>query len=125
MKELQKARAGMAVSPETVAEYRAARAFLVAEWFGASLMVASFTLLYLFTFGSQVGVPTIYAVCAAILVLGSYIFWTNHRNYGRVGFLWAKRWDNGAIVVAGSGVIFWLLFVLLEVLTLLGVKVGP
>ena len=55
---MQKARAGMAVSEETVAAYTAARGFLMAEWFGASLMVASFTLLYLLTFGSRAAVGT-------------------------------------------------------------------
>jgi hypothetical protein len=125
MKEMQKARAGMAVSEETVAAYTAARGFLLAEWFGASLMVASFTLLYLLTFGSRAGVGITLGVCLAVLALGGYVFWTNHRNYTRVGFLWAKRWDNGAIVLAGAGVVFWLLFALLEVLTLLGVAVGP
>ncbi|HUR62604.1 MAG TPA: hypothetical protein VM286_09610 [Candidatus Thermoplasmatota archaeon] len=122
---MQKARAGMAVSEETVAQYTAARGFLMAEWFGASVMVASFTLLYLLTFGSRATTRTILAVCLAILLLGAYVFWTNHRNYTRVGFLWAKRWDNGAIVTAGSAVIFWFLFAMLEVLTLFGVSVGP
>jgi hypothetical protein len=122
---MQKARAGMAVSEETVAAYTAARGFLMAEWFGASLMVASFTLLYLLTFGSAAAVGTTLWVCLAMLAAGAYVFWTNHRNYTRVGFLWAKRWDNGAIVVAGSGAVFWLLFAVLEALTLLGVAVGP
>ncbi|HUR62899.1 MAG TPA: hypothetical protein VM241_00300 [Candidatus Thermoplasmatota archaeon] len=123
--KMQKARAGMSVSPETVAAYTAARGFLMAEWLGASLMVASFTLLYLLTFGSRAAVGTTLWACLAMLLLGAYVFWTNHRNYARVGFLWAKRWDNGAIVVAGSGAVFWLLFALLEVLTLFGVAVGP
>ncbi|MEA3203012.1 MAG: hypothetical protein QOI63_678 [Thermoplasmata archaeon] len=122
---MQKARAGMAVSTETVAAYGAARGFLLAEWFGASLMVASFTLLYLLTFGSRATVGITLATSLAMLALGAYVFWTNHRNYTRVGFLWAKRWDNGAIVVAGSGVVFWFLFALLEVLALFGVAVGP
>src|SRR5438477_2725643 len=107
MKQLQKARAGMAVSEETVASYTAARGFLLAEWFGASVMVASFTLLYLLTFGSQASTRTTLIVCALLFAGGAYVFWTNHRNYTRVGFLWAKRWDNGAIVVAGSGAVFW------------------
>lgn len=122
---MQKARAGMAVSPETVAAYTAARGFLLAEWLGASLMVASFTLLYLLTFGSHASVRATLVACVGMFVLGSYVFWTNHRNYARVGFLWAKRWDAGAIVVAGSGVVFWFLFALLELLTYLGVSVGP
>lgn len=123
-REMQKARAGMAVPPETVAAYTAARGFLMAEWLGASLMVASFTLLYLLTFGSAAGATATLAACVAMLAAGGYVFWTNHRNYARVGFLWAKRWDTGALVTAGSGVVFWLLFLLLEVLTLLGVRVG-
>lgn len=122
---MQKARAGMAVSEETVAAYTAARGFLMAEWFGASLMVASFTLLYLLTFGSQASARTILVVCGVLLVGGSYVFWTNHRNYAKVDFPWAKRWDTAALVTAGSGVVFWFLFVLLEVLTYFGVAVGP
>jgi hypothetical protein len=124
-REMQKARAGMAVSAETVAAYTAARGFLMAEWFGASLMVASFTLLYLLTFGSNASARATLLTCGLLLLGGAYVFWTNHRNYTRVGFLWAKRWDTAAIVVAGAGVVFWLLFALLEVLTYFGVAVGP
>jgi hypothetical protein len=124
-REVQKARAGMAVSDETVAKYTAARGFLMAEWFGASLMVVSFTLLYLLTFGTTAKPLTTLAVCIAILALGSYVFLTNHGYYRRLDFPWAKRWDNGAIVLAGSGAVFWLLFALLEVLTFFGVRVGP
>jgi hypothetical protein len=79
----------------------------------------------LLTFGSRATVGITLATSLAMLALGAYVFWTNHRNYTRVGFLWAKRWDNGAIVVAGSGVVFWFLFALLEVLALFGVAVGP
>src|SRR5206468_850867 len=104
-----------------VAAYTAARGFLMAEWFGASLMVASFTLLYLLTFGSWASVRTTLVACGLMFVAGCYVFWTNHRNYTRVGFLWAKRWDNGAIVTAGAGVVFWFLFLMLEVLAALGV----
>ncbi|MEA3142685.1 MAG: hypothetical protein QOG31_9 [Thermoplasmata archaeon] len=123
--QMQKARAGMSVSPETVAAYTAARGFLMAEWLGASLMVASFTLLYLLTFGSRASVRATLVACGLMFVAGTYVFWTNHRNYTRVGFLWAKRWDNGAIVTAGAGVVFWLLFAMLEALAFLGVSVLP
>lgn len=124
-REMQKARAGMAVTEETVAAYTAARGFLMAEWFGASLMVASFTLLYLLTFGSDASARATLTACGLLLAGGSFVFWTNHRNYTKVGFLWAKKWDTGALLVAGTGVVFWLLFLLLEVLTYFGVAVGP
>lgn len=123
-RERQKARAGMSVSDETVASYTAARAFLMGEWFGASLMVASFILLYLFL-PKQVGVPVILTTCLTMMALGSYIFLTNHRYYLRLDFPWAKRWDVGAILVAGTGAVFWLLVVGLYVLTWFGVAVGP
>lgn len=136
-RRMQKAREGMAVTEETVAAYTAARAFILGEWFGASLMVASFTLLFLLgphcptkdkcapseVVGAPVGVTL--GVCLILLLGGAFIFWKNHAYYVRLGFLWAKRWDNGAIVMAGAGAVFWLLFAVLEVLTLLRVRVLP
>jgi hypothetical protein len=120
------ARAGQAVTPETVAQYRAARAFLLSEWFGASLMVASVTLLYLFG-RPDLGLRPALAIGSslAVFAVGAYVFWTSHRTYLRIGFLWAKRWDTGAIVVAGSGAFFWGLFALLLGLSWAGVELLP
>jgi hypothetical protein len=122
-RRVQKAREGMAVSEETVVKYRAARAFLLGEWFGASLMVASFSLLYLFGIPGGPPVPIALGVCLSIFLFGTYVFWTSHRYYVRLGFPWAKRWDTTAIVMAGAGAIFWLLFALLEVLVYFGVPI--
>lgn len=122
---MQKSRQGMSVSEETVAAYTAARAFLMGEWFGATLMVASFTLLYLFAFVAQRSppLPVVLGVCLAMFLGGAFIFWRNHEYYVRLGFHWAKRWDTTAIVVAGAGAIFWLLFGLLALLSAFGVDV--
>ncbi|MEA3137545.1 MAG: hypothetical protein QOC71_1826 [Thermoplasmata archaeon] len=114
------------VVDDTVAAYAAARAFLLGEWFGASLMVASFTLLYLFTFaGARVSVPVEVVVCVALLALGTFVYFRSKRYYERVGFDYAPRWHAAAVVVAGSAGIFWLLLVFLMVLTLFGVEVVP
>ena len=114
------------VVDDTVAAYAAARAFLLGEWFGASVMVASFTLLYLFTFaGVGVSVVTEVLVCLALLALGAVVYLRSRMYYGRVGFDYAPRWHNAAIVVSGSAGIFWLLLALLIVLTYLGVEVLP
>ncbi len=132
----QKARAGMAVTEETVAKYTAARGFLYGEWFGASLMAASIALVYLLagcpkgaaascTTGS--GVSPTWAIGSSLVVfaLGAWVFLSNHRYYKRLDFPWAKRWDTAAIVLGGSGAIFWLLFGLLVFLARLGVRVSP
>jgi len=123
---MQKARAGMAVSEETVAAYTAARGFLFGEWFGASLMCASVTLLYMFASprSSASGAAALVS-CLALMAVGSYAYLTNHIYYKRLDFPWAKRWDTGAILVAGTGAVFWLLFAVLEVLVKLGVTVLP
>lgn len=111
---------------DTVAAYAAARAFLLGEWFGAALMVASFTLLYLFSFaGHGVSVPVEVGVCAAILALGTFVYFRSKRYYERIAFDYAPRWHAAAVVVAGSAGIFWLLLALLLVLTLFGVEVLP
>lgn len=114
------------VVDDTVAAYSAARAFLLGEWFGASLMVTSFTLLYLFSFaGHGVSVAVEVSVCAAILALGTFVYFRSKRYYERVGFDYAPRWHAAAIVVAGSAGIFWLLLAFLLVLTFFGVDVLP
>jgi hypothetical protein len=113
------------VPGETVAAYSAARAFLLGEWFGASLAVASFTLLYLFTFAGTARTGVGLAACLGLLALGAWAYLRSRAYYRRVGFDYAPRWHAAALVVAGAAGIFWLLFALLAALTWLGVPVLP
>lgn len=114
------------VPDDTVAAYAAARAFLLGEWFGSSLMVASFTLLYLFTFAvGDVPVPLGLGVCLALLALGAVVYLRSRMYYRRVGFDYAPRWHGATVVVAGSAGIFWLMLALLVTLTYFGVAVLP
>ena len=113
------------VPDETVASYGAARAFLLGEWFGASLAVASFTLLYLFTFAGVVRGGFVLTTCLALLALGAWSYLRSRAYYLRVGFDYAPRWHVAALVVAGAAGIFWLLFAFLAALTWLGVPVLP
>ena len=114
------------VPDDTVAAYAAARAFLLGEWFGASLAVASFTLLYLFTFAVP-GIPVLVELgaCLALLALGAVVYLRSRTYYQRVGFDYAPRWHNTAVIVAGSAGIFWLMLAFLVVLTMFGVEVLP
>jgi len=123
----RKAIAAMRISDEEVATYGAARAFLLGEWFGASLMDASVVLLYLLAApgrGATSG-GTALGVSLATLALGTAAFWSSRRYYGRLDFPWAPRWHTAALVVAGAAGIFWLLFALLEALALGGVRILP
>lgn len=122
---MQRSRANQAVSDDTVAAYTAARAFLMGEWFGACVVVASFTLLYAFILGARMAPVVAIPVCAVLSALGGFVFWRNRTYYSRLDFPWAMRWHVTALVVAGAGAIFWLLFVLLSVLAAFGVNVGP
>ena len=133
---MQKARAGMAVTDETVAKYTAARGFLYGEWFGACLMVASIAMVYLLAgcpksaakacvAGTAASPGVALGVSLAMFALGSWAFLSNHRYYKGLDFPWAKRWDTAAIVLAGSGAVFWLLFALLFLLAELGISVAP
>jgi len=111
---------------ETVAAYGAARAFLLGEWFGAGLMVASFTLLYLFAFApGRPNFAVVLGVCIALLLVGTLAYFRSRAYYARIGFDYAPKWHRATIVVAGSAGIFWLLFVFLAVLTWFGVAVLP
>ena len=126
MGKQQRSRAHQAVPEETVAAYTAARAFLLGEWFGASLGVASFTLLYLFTFARPDVAPRVaVATCLAMLAVAGFAFLRNRAYYERLGFRWAPRWHVAALVVAGSAAVFWLLFALLLVLSWRGVELMP
>lgn len=138
-RSMQRSREGMAVTPEMLANYGAARAFILGEWFGASLMVASFALLYLLVQRcpvrlvdgacptSLVGPPggVTIAVSLGVFAVGTLAYWRSRRYYLGLDYPWARRWHAGATVVAGSAAVFWFLFALLEVLTLLGVQVLP
>lgn len=123
---MQKARAGQSVSDEELARYTAARAFLFGEWVGAVLMVASFTQLYVFLFGPlAASTPVVVGVGLGLLTLGTWMFWTNRTYYQRLDWPFRKKWEVAATVVAGSGVVFWILFGVLLLLTVLGKPLLP
>jgi hypothetical protein len=114
----------MEATPEMLANYTAARAFLYGQWFGASLMVASFTLLYvLAVVPRRPSVPVTLAVCAALLGLGTFVYLRNRAYSKRLDYPYAPRWEAAALVVAGSAGIFWLLFAILQALTAAGIRV--
>lgn len=117
----QRSRLAQPISDTDIATYAAGRAFLAGEWFGATLMVASFTFLYVLDFGTQASIATIYAICAGSLALGTLAFLRSRTYYERLGADLAPRLHVIAAVVAGSAGIFWLLFVLLVTLAWLGV----
>lgn len=113
------------VPDETVASYGAARAFLLGEWFGATLAVASFTLLYLFAFAGHAPTGAGLAACLALLAVGSWSYLRSRAYYQRVGFDYAPKWHAAALIVAGAAGIFWLLFAFLAALTWMGIPVLP
>ena len=115
-KSMQKARAGMSVSDDDIALYTAARAFLFGEWAGALLMVASFTQLFFLGLRSDAYATASVIIGLVLLVLGAFIFWTSRTYFFRLGVAWRKNWELAAVMVAGSGVVFWLLFGLLWLL---------
>lgn len=114
------------VDDETLAKYTAARAFLFAEWIGALMMVASFTVLYwLILARSELGGPGVLALSIALLILGTVLYWRNRTIYYSLDFPFRKRLEVVATVLAGSAGIFWLLFVILAVLVWRGVPILP
>ena len=121
----QRSRLQADVPEDTVAAYSAARAFLLGEWFGASLAVASFTLLYLFAFAGRGPVDAGLVACVVVLILGAALYLRSRTYYLRIGFDYAPRWHIGALVVAGAAGIFWLLFVFLAALAYFGFPVLP
>lgn len=121
----KRARLTAEVPDEVVAKYTMARAFLLGEWFGASLMVASFALLYFLAFGSDAATTVTYAVCMTALALGTWAYFSGRRYYERTGFPYAQKWHAAAAVTAGSAGIFWLLFVLLVILAWFGITLLP
>ena len=122
----RRSRLASEVPDDTVAAYSAARAFLLGEWFGASLAVASFTLLYLFGFVAlEVDGRLGTAVCVAILALAAFVYLRSRAYYLRIGFDYAPRWHLAALVVAGAAGIFWLLFAFLLALAYFGFPVVP
>jgi hypothetical protein len=120
----KRSRLNMAVSDETLALYSAARGFLLAEWFGALLLVASFTLLYLL-YAQGHDLRVVLGVSLGCLVLGTWIFWRSRRVYQGLSFNYSPRLHTLAGVTAASGAIFWLLFAVLLVLTYAKVPVLP
>ena len=107
---------------EIVALHTAARGFLAAEWGGALLMALSFIQLYVLIPGPfDVPPGLVLLLGAALLGAGGLVFWRSRAVYHRLGFPYAKKSEFAATVVAGSGVVFWLLFLLLWFLVWRGV----
>ncbi len=122
MADLQKARAGQSVSDETVAQYRAAKVFLTLEWFGAILLVLSFTQLYVFGLQPGARVLLVEIVGAVMAIIGT-LLWISARNaYYAIDFPWKRRVEFFATVVAGAGFVFWGLFFLALFLAWRGVE---
>lgn len=122
MADLQKSRANQGVSDEQVALYRAAKGFLVVEWVGAVLLVSSFTWLYAFGLRPGASVRSAVAVSLVLLVLG-VVLWISGRNaYYRIDFLWRRKTEFFATVVASTGIVFWALFALAAFLVWRGVE---
>ncbi len=113
-----------AVDERTVAIYRSARAFLIAEWIGALMVVASFTQLYIFVIGPYGVAPVASVIIGGLLLaLGGTMFWKSRAIYLSLDFPWKRRWEIAATVVATSGAVFWAMFVLIVILARFGVNV--
>jgi hypothetical protein len=121
----RRSRFNVEVPADTVAAYSAARAFLLGEWLGASIGVASFTLLYLFAFAGHGPVKAGLFACVGLLALGAVAYLRSRTYYERVAFDYAPRWHMAALVVAGAAGIFWLLFAFLAALAYFGFPVLP
>lgn len=119
--DLQKSRAHQTVPDETVAQYRAAKAFLAVEWLGAVLMVLSFTQLYVFGLRPGARVGLVEAVGVALLVVGGFLWISARTAYYRIDFPWRRRWEFLATVVAGAGLVFWMMFTVAALLAWRGV----
>lgn len=119
----ERKRPGNRPDDELVVTYRAAQAFLVAEWLGALMMVASFTQLYIFVLGPY-GVSTQAAVGsgAFILVAGGAIYWRSRSIYLGLDFPWKRKWEYAATVFAVAGLLFWFLFLVAAFLVWRGVE---
>lgn len=125
-KQYQKARAGMATSDEDIAKYQMARVFLQGQWLGAIIMVASFSQLYWFTFTGRGPSSTwTLTIGGVLLVLGGWIFWKNKRYSEKLDHPIFPKQEFAAIVTAGAGVIFWLLFLVLLLIHVSGTALLP
>ncbi len=119
---MQRSRAGQSVPPETLATYTAAKGFLISEWVGATLMVYSFTHLYLFGLRPDAPVPRVLAVGVVLLVLGTVMWWRSRVYYLRLDFPWRRGAEIGASLVASTAIVFWGLFALAAFLASRGIS---
>ena len=119
--DLQKSRAHQSVPDETVAQYRAAKAFLTVEWVGAVLMVLSFAQLYVFGLRPGARVGLMEGVGVALLLAGGLLWFSARSAYYRIDFPWRRRSEFLATVVAGSGLVFWGMFLVAALLVWRGI----
>jgi hypothetical protein len=92
---------------------------------GAILMIASFTQLFFLGLRSDAASRISLIVGGVLLAIGAFIFWTSRTYFLRLDILWRRKWELAATIVAGSGVVFWMLFGLLSVLVWGGVSIQP
>jgi hypothetical protein len=108
---------------DALALLTAAQGFLLGEWFGAVLLLASFAQLYLAVAANLYSGKAALVAAALLVAAGGALFWRSRTYYLRLGTAWGRRWHTAATVVAGSAGIFWLLFVVLSVLVYQGFPV--
>lgn len=101
---------------DAMALLTAARGFLLGEWFGAVLLLISFTQLYLAIAGHYYPPPAALGIGGLVAVTGAVVYLQSRRYYLRLDTNWGRRSHNAAAVTAGAGAIFWLLFLVLMVL---------
>ena len=120
----KRSRLNMTVPDDTIAKYTMARGFLIGEWIGALLIVASFTLLYvLYAQGHDARFALTISLVTGII--GTIAFWRSRKIYRSLDFPYAPKWEAVANVTAASGAIFWMLFATLMILTYAGIQVLP
>lgn len=120
----KRSRLNMAVPDDTLAKYTLARGFLIGEWLGALLIVASFTLLYVL-YAEGYDPAVVLGISLALGLVGAAAFWRSRRVYRGLDFNYAPKWEVVANLVAASGAIFWLLFGILLALFAAGIPVLP
>lgn len=113
------------IPDDAMAAEVAARGFVASAWAGALVLTWSYGQLYWAVLSGIYSSEAAFTIGVLSAILGGVMFVRSRRVWQALGLGAGRKSMTVALVVAGAGGVFWLLFALLLVLFYAGVDILP
>ena len=113
------------ITSDDMARYLATRGFVWSAWVGAILLTISYTQLYWAVLSGAYSGKYSLLLGVVVAIGGGIIFRRSRALWSAIDPSVGRKAMTAALLVAGAGGVFWLLFLLFSLLTLAGVELLP